>query len=79
MSSDDERREGDGTAPDVAQLLHDLRTPLTAVVGFAQLALERVRGDAELTELVETILNSGRAMEAHLAQLCEAPGAGAVR
>lgn len=72
---DHEDRSERGLDAAVAQLLHDLRTPLTAIVGFAQLTLDRLPAGHELAELVEPILRSGRDIEARLAALerCEAP------
>src|SRR5690606_37667984 len=42
----------------LANMSHDIRTPLTSIIGFAEILSERVTGDNR--ELTETIHEGGR-------------------
>ena len=70
MTAEDESREAAGAAERElrAKLVHDLRTPLTVVAGFADL-LER-RGDelsaSQRADLVRRIADGAREMRALL-------------
>jgi signal transduction histidine kinase len=51
----------DAATPDgLSQLRHDLRTPLTVVIGFAELlASERELTDEQRRDYAERVLNAG--------------------
>jgi PAS domain S-box-containing protein len=53
----------------VEMILHDLRTPLTAIIGYAQL-LQR-RSDSSIAGIVDTILERSRTMHRLIADLAD--------
>ncbi len=50
----------------IADLIHDLRTPLTGVMGFAELLLENEQITGKDREYIEIILSEARNMAAIL-------------
>ncbi len=56
----------DETGEILARLAHDVKSPLTAIVGFAELLEEGVLQGAEASDAAHTIRSNARRIEAML-------------